>query len=153
MRRTEPTVLTNMCMITDGDRVLVQDRLDPNWPGIVFPGGHVEPQESFVESTIREVQEETGLTVSHLKLCGVKQFPGEKEKGRYIVFLFKTSTFTGELRSSGEGEVFWVDRKDLLTDYTLAEGFEEMLEVFENDDLSENYHWIEGEDDWHCRNL
>lgn len=152
MAKIEPTVLTNMCMVYDGDRILVQNRIDPGWPGIVFPGGHVEPDESFVESTIREVKEETGLDVNNLRLCGVKQFPMKEEGGRYIVFFFKTSTYSGELKSSREGEVFWINRKD-LDQYQLVEGFEEMLEVFEKDELSENYHWITGEDDWHCRNL
>ena len=48
--RTEKAEFTNMCMVTDGQgRLLVQDRVNPDWPGITFPGGHVEPGESFVE--------------------------------------------------------------------------------------------------------
>lgn len=43
MGRKETVELTNMCMVEDGKgNVLVQNRLDPNWPGIVYPGGHVE---------------------------------------------------------------------------------------------------------------
>ncbi|MDD4369118.1 MAG: NUDIX domain-containing protein, partial [Oscillospiraceae bacterium] len=53
--------LTNMCMVSQGDKVLVQDRLDPHWRGITFPGGHVETGESLAEAVIREVKEETGL--------------------------------------------------------------------------------------------
>ncbi len=49
MARKETCVLTNMCMICDGDMVLVQDRKNPDWPGITFPGGHVEMGESFVD--------------------------------------------------------------------------------------------------------
>ena len=49
MRSTEAVEFTNMCMIRDGDRVLVQDRLDPAWPGAAFPGGHVETGESFTD--------------------------------------------------------------------------------------------------------
>ena len=49
-------VLTNMCMIYDKNRVLVQKRVDPDWSGISFPGGHIEPNESFVESAIREIK-------------------------------------------------------------------------------------------------
>ena len=42
MSRTEPAEFTVMCMVEDGrGNVLVQDRADKNWPGIVFPGGHV----------------------------------------------------------------------------------------------------------------
>ena len=54
MAREEKCVLTNMCMVYDGNRILVEDRMNPNWPGITFPGGHIEPKESFVESVIRE---------------------------------------------------------------------------------------------------
>ncbi len=39
MSRTEQVILTNMCMITDGRRVLVQDRKSEKWPGVTFPGG------------------------------------------------------------------------------------------------------------------
>ena len=63
MSRSEPAVFTNMCMISDGNgNILVQDRRNPDWPGITFPGGHVEPGEAFTASVIREVLEETGLT-------------------------------------------------------------------------------------------
>ena len=61
MSRQIPVTLTNMCMIRDGDRILVQERIDPDWPGVTFPGGHVESGESFAASVIREVFEETGL--------------------------------------------------------------------------------------------
>lgn len=39
MSRTEQVILTNMCMITDGQQVLVQDRNSKKWPGVTFPGG------------------------------------------------------------------------------------------------------------------
>ena len=142
MAKIENVVLTNMCMVYDGDKILVQDRLNPNWPGITFPGGHIEPKESFVESTIREVYEETGLRISNLQICGMKQWTQKDNSYRYIVIFYKTNTFTGELKSSDEGKVFWINRSE-IGNYVVADGFMEMLEVFENDNLSENYHWLE----------
>ena len=65
MSRKIPAELVTMCMIYDGSRVLAQDRIDPGWPGITFPGGHVEPGEAFTEAAAREVFEETGLTVKN----------------------------------------------------------------------------------------
>lgn len=139
MAREEKVVLTNMCMISDGEKILVQDRRNPKWPGITFPGGHVEKGESFVESTIREIKEETNLDICNLEICGIKQFQNE-ENNRYIVFLYKTSTFKGQIKSSDEGDIFWVERSK-LSNYTLAKGFDTMLEIFENHSLTENFHW------------
>ena len=45
MDRTEAVTLTNMCMIVNQDRVLTINREDPVWPGLAFPGGHVEKQD------------------------------------------------------------------------------------------------------------
>lgn len=142
MSRKEQVILTNMCMITDGQRVLVQDRKSERWPGVTFPGGHVEPHESIVSSVIREVKEETGLTVSNLELCGIQNWTDPEEGYRYLVFCYQTSHFTGQLRSSEEGRVFWINRSD-LKDYQLADGFETMLEIFEQPQLTENYYWFE----------
>jgi 8-oxo-dGTP diphosphatase len=101
----------------------------------------VEPEESFVESVIREVYEETGLTIRQPQLCGTKQFQ-TKNGERYVVFFYKTDRFSGTLRSSEEGEVFWIP-KDTLSRYTLCDDFESMLQVFENDNLSEFYYYKE----------
>lgn len=144
MPRDETVVLTNMCMIYDGSgNILVQDRLDPEWPGVTFPGGHVEPGESFTGAVIREVWEETGLTIEKPRLCGLKQFP-EENGTRYMVMLFKTNRFSGELRSSREGRVFWIPRAE-LGKYKLPISFDQMVRVFEEDELTEQYcHWENG---------
>lgn len=140
MARQEKVVLTNMCMVYDGEgNILVQDRLNPDWPGVTFPGGHVEPGESFVESVIREIREETGLTIRRPQLCGLKQFLQE-DGVRYIVILFKTDRFSGELTSSDEGEVFWIRRSELGKYKLAGSDFEDMMRVFESDDLSEFYY-------------
>ena len=151
MSRSEPVILTNLCMVYDHDgNILVQDRKDSSWPGICFPGGHIEPGESFVESVIREVLEETGLTIENPVLCGTKQFMnrlGEK----YVVLFYKTDRFSGELRASDEGEVFWIKRNE-LSNYTLVDDFENMVRVFEDDELSEFYYYKEN-GDWKLKLL
>ena len=62
MSRTENVELTVLCLITDDDRMLLQNRIKKDWQGYTLPGGHVEPGESFVDAVIREMKEETGLT-------------------------------------------------------------------------------------------
>lgn len=142
MARSERAIFTNMCMISDGKgNILVQDRRNPDWPGVTFPGGHVEPGEAFVESVIREVWEETGLTIENPVLCGTKQFQ-TKENERYVVLFYKTNRFSGELKSSDEGEVFWIPR-ETLPQYNLSLDFLEMVDIFESDNLSEFYYYKE----------
>ena len=141
MARTETVIITNMCMIYDNDKVLVQDRLDPKWSGITFPGGHVEPRESFTDAVIREVYEETGLTITAPQLCGIKDWP-EEDGSRYIVLFYKTNQFTGELQSSVEGEVFWTNLEN-LSNLSLASDMQDMLRVFLDDSLSEFFYYQE----------
>ena len=141
MERTEQAIFVNMCMITREDQVLVIDRKKPDWPGITFPGGHVEKKESFVESVIREVYEETGLRIENPVLCGSKQFQ-DKQDARYVVFFYKASRFSGELKSSDEGEVFWINRTE-LSNYPLAPDMEAMVQVMESQHLSEFYYYQE----------
>ena len=151
MARAESAVFTNMCMIYDDKgNILVQDRKNPNWPGITFPGGHVEPGESFVRSVIREIKEETGLDIQNPQLCGIKQFQ-DYQNNRYIVLFFKTAQFSGELKSSDEGKVFWIPR-NTLEQYTLIEHFMDMVKVFESDNLSEFYYRTKA-DNWEIQLL
>ena len=137
--RSESVELTNMCMIQNGTKILVEDRKNKTWAGVTFPGGHIEPGESFNHAMIREIFEETGLKIKHPLLCGIKQFP-RKDNKRYIVLLYKANDFEGQIKSSREGEIFWIERTD-LRNYSLPENFAEMLQIFENNQLSEiDYH-------------
>lgn len=146
MARSETVTLTNMCMVVDGTRVLVQNRVDPRWSGYTFPGGHVEKGESFTDAVIREVREETGLTIQAPKLCGIKDWP-EDDGSRYMVLLYRADRFTGTLASSGEGEVSWVEL-DELRSLPLADSMPNMLRVFLEEDLSEQYYLQKPDGQW-----
>ena len=144
MKRTENCELTMLCLIYQDQRILLQNRVKQDWVGYTLPGGHVEPGESVVDACIREMKEETGLTVSNVKLCGIKQFPDGEN--RYIVFLFKTDTFEGELRSSEEGKMEWVEL-DQLDRYHTVSDLRELLDVMLRDELNE-FQYIIRDGEW-----
>lgn len=144
MSRTENVELTCLCMIYKDDKILLQNRVKKDWCGYTLPGGHIEPGESFVDGVIREMKEETGLTIRHPKLCGVKQFP--IEDGRYLVFLYKTDEFEGEVVSSEEGQMEWICRKDLASLSTVSD-FSELLMVMDEENLTEFQYVVEN-DEW-----
>ena len=148
MSRVEEVELTNMCMICDGKgNVLVQDKKNnPYWSGWNFPGGHVEPGEYITPSVVREMQEETGLLIENPKLCGIKEFHKSKDGKRYIVFLYVANRYSGELKPSNEGDVFWYPLSELRASGKLIDGFEEMLNVFTDENISEVYYQRIGDD-------
>ena len=132
--------LTNMVMVEDKTtgKVLVQERIK-SWKGISFPGGHVEPGESFVDSATREIKEETGLDIRNLQSCGVIHWAHNRNFNRYIVFLYKTSDFSGELLpETDEGRVFWIE-PDKLKDMNLSSNFANYLPMFLNGNCNEAF--------------
>ena len=108
---------TTLCYIEKNDKVLMLYRnkkeVDINkgkWIGV---GGHVEDGESIDECLLREVKEETGLTLLEYKKCGKIIF--------YIdsiieeCYLYRGFTFTGELITCSEGELKWIPKDDILS--------------------------------------
>jgi 8-oxo-dGTP diphosphatase len=149
MERTETTELTVLCLIQKDGKILLQNRVKTDWQGYAFPGGHIEVGESIVDAVVREVREETGLTIYNPALCGVKQFPlkdGKYENGRYLVFLFRADQFTGEVTSSDEGEMRWIAKEE-LHNYNLVQDFDDMLKVMATDDYTE-FQYIVENDEW-----
>ena len=141
MARTEIVTITNMCMVYHGTQVLVQEKIDDDYCGITFPGGHVEKGESFTDAVIREVLEETGLKISSPVLCGIKDWSND-DGSRYMVLFYKTNKFEGTLSSSEEGEVRWMELEEMKKS-NLADGMDKMLKVFLEESISEYFFYKE----------
>lgn len=148
-------VLTNMIMIEDriNNKVLVQNRVK-SYKGYSFPGGHVNGDESFYDSAVREVREETGLTVKNLKFCGVINWLNKTNADRYIVFLYKTHEFEGTLlEESEEGKNLWLSMEEFvespfttnLVDYLpmfMDEGYGEAFAPYTTEDEIEKVYFM-----------
>ena len=144
MENPEKVILTNMCMIFDGTKLLVQEKVGKGFKGITCPGGHVEPGEPIVDSVIREIKEETGLTIKSPKLCGIKDW-FEEDGSRYIVFIFRADNFEGSLTSSEEGCVFWTELSELKNLPTMWH-FDQMVELACSQEHSEIF--LDSTDNW-----
>lgn len=136
MKKTEKVIITNICLVYKDDKILVQERVKDDWPGITFPGGHVEKNENFNDSVIREVKEETGLTLLKPILCGIEEYKTKDDVDRYIMLYYKCNKFKGKLKSSNEGKVYWINRKDFKKQ-KLSLDLDRILNIMESDNLSE----------------
>lgn len=99
----EKAIFMNMCMLCDGDMVLALDKTGSNYSGTTFPGGHVEAGETFSEAVIREMQEETGLTIKQPILKGIYHW--YRDGLHNVGLLYRADSYEGELKSSEEGQV------------------------------------------------
>lgn len=119
--------LTIMCMVYKGDgSFLVENRVKKDWPGLTFPGGHVEDNEFIADAVVREMKEETGLTVSDLEPRGYIEWNEFGDNVRHLAMLFKTKTFTGNIVSSKEGNIFFIKENE-IENYPLSNDF---LEIY-----------------------
>ena len=135
MAGIEKAVFMNMCMVYDDKgNVLALDKVSKSYTGTTFPGGHVESGETFQESVIREIREETGLTIRNPKLTGIYHWM--EGDVRNVGLLYKTNEFEGELISSEEGQVYWIAGEEFLKK-PLAAGMEQVWQMMHDDDAME----------------
>ena len=110
-------ILATLCYIKhDGYTLMVHrtkkanDIHEGKWNGL---GGKFEAGETPEECVIREVYEESGLSIVHPKLSGLLMFPNFKGTNSYV-FVFTATDFKGELIDSPEGKLEWIQDEKIL---------------------------------------
>lgn len=162
MQEVTRSPLTTLCYIEKDDSYLmlhrVKKEVDVNKDKWIGVGGHFEKEESPEECLLREVKEETGLTLKSWRFRGLITFVCEGWNTEYMC-LYTADKFHGELKECDEGELLWVP-KSKLNELNLWEGdkiFFRLLEeredfftmklVYEGDELKEclvdGRHWRE----------
>ena len=140
-KKTETVCFMNLCMVQDGKgNVLALDKVNDSYTGTTFPGGHVENGEIFTKAVIREVYEETGLTIENPLFCGIYHW--NKSGTHHVIFLYKADRYSGILHSSEEGKVYWIPM-DEFKEKELATGMEYVLQMMESAQMNECYMHLE----------
>lgn len=126
---------STLCYIEKDNKYLMLHRIkkenDINkdkWIGI---GGRFEDKESPEECILREVKEETGLTLDELSYRAIITFVSDRWETEYM-HLFTSESFSGELTECNEGNLEWIDKNELLTK-NLWEGDIIFLKLIEKD--------------------
>ncbi len=132
--KPEKVIFMNMCMVCDGDKVLALNKVGKYYSGITFPGGHVEHGEIYLDAVIREIYEETGLTIKNPILKGIYHW--YRDGLHNVGLLYKATAFEGQLISSEEGEVYWIPLEE-YRQLSLAHGMDKVLQIMENDTFTE----------------
>lgn len=113
---TEKSNLTTLCYIEKENRYLMMHRVkkehDINKDKWIGVGGHFEPDESPEECLLREVKEETGLTLTSYRLRGIITFMSDQWQTEYM-FLYTAEGFTGTLTECVEGTLEWVEKSKI----------------------------------------
>ena len=146
--RETQAIISNLCLIEDEKgRVAMQYR-EPGraWAGWAFPGGHIEKGESIHQSVLREIEEETGLKLLDARMVAIKDWE-DQDGTRIMVFCYKATQFEGQLQSSDEGKVCWID-KAKIPDMDLAYDMEFSYQIMEDPNLFEFYYQTFEDGSW-----
>src|SRR5690625_498719 len=105
---------SSLCFVRDGSEVLLLQRNYPPFSGRwAAPGGKIKPGETPVQAAQRELAEETGLQVEQLEFRLLVAESGPTSTTNWLLFVFVSDVFSGELQASDEGPLQWFPRAQL----------------------------------------
>lgn len=137
----------NICLLHN-NQILLLNRQHDHFKGWIHPGGKVEFPESFAEAAIREVKEETGLTVKHLQLKGISGFTNPIKQERYVYYDYICTQFEGTLLAhSIEGDPKWWDISQ-LDNIIMQPDIRSRIQLLLQDGTYERIHYWDHEN--HC---
>ena len=127
--------LTTLCYIEKDDKYLMLHRTkkenDANRDKWIGVGGKFEADETPQECLLREVYEETSLTLTSYSLRGIVTFISDEWETEYM-FLFTSSEYEGEVSDCNEGELVWIEKKEVMN-LNLWEGDKIFLKLLTED--------------------
>lgn len=128
------TKIMNMVRIFDGENVLILDKkIKYGWEGLTFPGGKVDKNESFHDSAIREIKEETNLDIKNLEFNGMIQWIDLDKNTRDVGLLYTSREYSGNLIEVNiEGNLFFENYKKFLSMENKSESMDYILEIYED---------------------
>lgn len=129
--------LTTLCYIEKNGCYLMLHRTkkenDVNKDKWIGVGGHFENAETPEECLLREVKEETGLTLTSWKFCGIVTFTCDTWDAVEYMCLYKADGFTGEMKECDEGKLEWV-KKEKVFELPIWEGDKIFFRLMEERD-------------------
>jgi mutator protein MutT len=138
-----------ICEITHDGKLLLQRKAagrfgEGKWNG---PGGKVDPGETSMEGVIREVREETGLTIHDPELLGnIDFYFGEKPRPDWTTYVYRVTSFTGRLKPNEEGEVRWFRIEDIPYEQMWADDIHWLPHLLEGKRVSGTF-WFDEKGD------
>ena len=108
--------MTTLCYIEQNGKYLMLHRTkkkndinEGKWIGV---GGHAEGSESPEDCLLREIKEETGLTLTSYRFRALITFVSDQQEPE-MMCLFTADAFTGDLITCSEGDLKWVDKSEV----------------------------------------
>jgi len=110
------TALIVFCFLMKDDKILLIRRANEPYKGeITVPGGRKKRGENLKEACVREMFEETGYVLKSVEFAGILHAYRKNDPIEYVSNYFVCRDFEGELKTSDEGELLWVNVDESLT--------------------------------------